>query len=139
LPAVAAPYIHRLRVRYGECDAQGVVFNAHYLAFFDIAITELWRAAFGSYDVMLERGVDIVVAEAHVRYLKPARFDDVIDLEILVTRLGNTGMTTSHTIRRDGEELVLGEIRHVFVDPNGSGKKPIPDWVRAGLEPYTDG
>ena len=43
-----APLRHRLRVRYGECDAQGVVFNAPYLAWFDVAMTELWRAAFGS-------------------------------------------------------------------------------------------
>ena len=54
----------QLRVRYGECDPQGVVFNAHYLAYFDTSITELWRAAFGSYQAMLDRGVDIVLAEA---------------------------------------------------------------------------
>jgi len=55
--------VHRLRVRYSECDAQGVLFNAHYLAYIDHTITELWRAAYGGYQVMLDRGVDIVVAE----------------------------------------------------------------------------
>ena len=59
---------HRLRVRYVECDAQGVVFNAHYLAYFDIGITELWREALGSYQDMLDAGVDVVVAEAGVRF-----------------------------------------------------------------------
>ena len=65
--SMAEPFTHRLRVRYAECDVQGVVFNSHYLAYFDIAITELWRAALGGYEAMLDRGLDIVVAEAHLR------------------------------------------------------------------------
>jgi len=61
------PFRHRLRPRYAECDAQGVVFNAHYLAYLDISMTELWRAAFGGYGEMLAKGVDMVVAEAALR------------------------------------------------------------------------
>ena len=60
---MAEPFIYRLRVRYSECDLQGVLFNANYLAYIDHTITELWRAAYGGYTVMLDRGVDIVVAE----------------------------------------------------------------------------
>src|ERR1700752_3383757 len=78
---VASPFSHPLRVRYAECDKQGVVFNSHYLAWFDISMTELFRAAFGSYGVNLERGVDIVVGEARLRFRAPARFDDLVDLE----------------------------------------------------------
>lgn len=51
------PFAHRLRVRYAECDAQGVVFNAHYLTYLDVSITELWRAAFGSYAAMVDRAL----------------------------------------------------------------------------------
>src|SRR5207248_2363281 len=87
--SVGEPFRHRLRVRYAECDPQGVVFNAHYLAYFDTSITELWRAAFGSYQAMLERGVDVVVAEAQVRFRSPARFDEQLTLEIAITQLGN--------------------------------------------------
>src|SRR5438477_11392367 len=72
--SVAAPLAYKLRVRYGECDPQGVVFNAHFLAYFDIGITELCRAAFGSYQAMVDRGVDMVVAEAGLRYHRPAHF-----------------------------------------------------------------
>src|SRR5689334_10769554 len=65
-------YTHRLRVRFGECDPQGVVFNANYLLYFDVAYTELWRDAFpGGWDVMVERGVDLVVAEANQRWRSP--------------------------------------------------------------------
>ena len=84
------PLSHKLRVRYAECDVQGVVFNSHYLAYFDTSITELWRAAVGGYQAMLDRGLDIVVAEARLRFLGSARFDQELTLEISVTNLGNT-------------------------------------------------
>ena len=75
------PFRHSLRVRYHECDPQGHVFNANYLAYADIAITELYREAFGSWEVpMDEHGLDMVVAEANARYLAPLRFDEEIDL-----------------------------------------------------------
>lgn len=133
------PFRHtlQLRVRYNECDAQNVVFNANYLAYFDIAVTELWRAALGSYQAMVAGGIDVVVAEATVRYRSPARFDDLLDIEIAVARLGTTSMQTAYRVERDGELLAEGEVVHVFVSvANGrpSGKTPIPDWVREALE-----
>jgi acyl-CoA thioester hydrolase len=133
---LSAPFVHGLRVRYGECDAQGVVFNANYFSYFDIAMTELWRAAIGSYDAMVDRGVDMVVAEAHARYLAPARFDDELDIAVTIERLGNTSTTTRHHVRRDGELLVDGSMRHVFVDAESLRKTPIPDWIREPLEPF---
>jgi acyl-CoA thioester hydrolase len=130
------PFVHNVTVRYAECDRQGVVFNAHYFAYFDVAMTELWRAALGRYDVMIERGIDMVVAEAQARFLHSARFDDEIDLEVGVERLGTTGATTRHRVVRDGDVLVEGTLRHVFVDAETLEKTPIPDWLRAALEPY---
>ena len=70
---------HRLRVRYNECDPQGVVFNANYLTYFDITMGELWREL-GGYQAMVDAGVDMVVAEATIRYLAPLRFDDEIEV-----------------------------------------------------------
>jgi acyl-CoA thioester hydrolase len=61
------PFVHRLRVRYVECDMQGHVFNAHYFTWFDVANTEFWRAAIGSYSKMNDAGIDVVVAEAGAR------------------------------------------------------------------------
>ena len=52
-----APFVHELRVRYGECDPQGIVFNANYLLYFDVAFAELWRAAVGPWQDMVTRGV----------------------------------------------------------------------------------
>jgi acyl-CoA thioester hydrolase len=137
---VSPPFRHRLRVRYAECDPQGIVFNANYVMYFDVAITELWREAFGSYDRMLAAGTDMVVAEVRVRYLGPARFDDELDFELAVSRLGDTGMTTSIAVERAADQapVVEGDLRHVFVDPQTLRKKAIPDDLRAALEPYAD-
>ena len=126
-------HTHRLRVRYGECDPQGVVFNAHYFAYFDVALTELWREAAGGYAGMMDDGIDLQVVEAKARYKAPARFDDELDLTIEVTRLGTTSMVTTIEVRRAGELLVEGELAHVFVDTGTYAKTPIPDRLRAAL------
>jgi acyl-CoA thioester hydrolase len=134
--AVAEPFTHPIRVRFAECDPQGVVFNAHYLAYFDIGMTELWRAAFGSYQSMVDRGVDIVVAEARLSFAAPARFDDELTLEVGVTKLGNTSILTRHRVWRDGACLVEGNLCHVLVELPGLNKTQLPDWVRGSLAPW---
>ncbi len=133
-----APFRHSLRVRYHECDPQGIVFNANYLAYFDIAITELWRDALGGWEqAMSESDLDLVVAEARVRYLKPLRFDEQVELLTRVAELGQTSMVTAMAVERDGELVADGELRHVFVAGEKRGKVEIPDAVRAALERYS--
>jgi acyl-CoA thioester hydrolase len=134
---VGEAFRHQLRVRYAECDPQGVVFNAHYLAYFDTNINELLRAALGSYQAMLDRGVDLVVAEAQLQFRAPARFEEQLTLEIGLARLGTTSITSEHRITRDGDLLVEGVTRHVVVDPRTLGKTPIPPWLRSQLQPWT--
>jgi acyl-CoA thioester hydrolase len=134
---VAEPLVHRLRVRYAECDLQGVAFNAHYLNYFDTSMTELWRAAYGSYRVMLDRGVDMVLVEARVRFHRPAQFDDELELGVVVTHLGRTSFRTRHTAARAGELVAECELRHVLVERRTATKAPLPDWMRDGLAPWT--
>lgn len=131
------PLVQQLRVRYAECDQQGVVFNAHYLTWFDMNMIELWRAAFGSYQAAVDRGLDIVVAAAELRFLASARFDDLVTLEVLVAHLGTTSVVTHHAVTRGAELLVEGSLRHVTVDATSLAKTPIPDWFRGGLAPWT--
>ena len=129
------PFSHTLRVRYNECDLQGVVFNGNYLTYFDVGITELWRGL-GGYEEMVAAGLDLVVAEATVRYLAPLRFDDEFEVAITVARLGETSMTTHYALSRDGEPVAEGELIHVFVSAGKGAKAPIPAPVREGLESY---
>jgi acyl-CoA thioester hydrolase len=131
------PFVHPLRVRYHECDPQGIVFNANYLMYFDVAFTELWREAVGPWHEMVERGVDAVVAEANARFRAPARFDDVLELRARVVRLGTTSLTTEIDVARDGEVLVEGRLRHVFVNAETWAKTEIPDWIGDGLRRST--
>jgi acyl-CoA thioester hydrolase len=133
---MAPPFTHSMRVRYAECDRQGVVFNANYLTYLDQSMTELWREALGGYQSMLDGGLDMVVVETTLRYHQPARFDDVITLEVAVTRLGETSISTAHRIIRDGEVLLVASLHHVLVDLETLSKKPLPDWLRSGLEPW---
>jgi acyl-CoA thioester hydrolase len=127
---------HTIRVRYGECDPQGVVFNANYLAYFDVILTEFWREAVGDYLAMLDQGADMVVAESRIRFLSGAAFDEVLDFELRVARLGNTAITCHIDAGVGDRPVVEGEIRHVFIDPATKEKRRMPDDIRAGLEPY---
>jgi acyl-CoA thioester hydrolase len=135
---MSGPFTHSFRVRYGECDPQGVVFNAHYLAYLDTSITELWREALGGYQTMIDRGLDMVVVETTLRFHQPAHFDDLLALGVSITRLGNTSISSAHRITR-GDDLVLeATLHHVLVDLRTRAKAPIPDWIRSGLAPWTD-
>jgi acyl-CoA thioester hydrolase len=133
---VPDPFVHELRVRYGECDPQGIVFNANYLLYFDVAFTELWRAAVGPWQEMVERGIDAVVAETNIRFRSPARFDDELRLRAIVARLGATAITTEIDVLRGDELLVEGWLRHVCVDTGGWSKTELPEWVRSGLRRF---
>jgi len=137
---VPAPFVHELRVRYGECDPQGIVFNANYLLYFDVAFTEMWRAAVGPWQDMVTSGIDAVVAEAGLHFRAPARFDDELELLAQVKRLGRSTITTGIDVVRDGELLVAGELRHVCVSaPTGAQairSRPWPPDIRSGLARY---
>jgi acyl-CoA thioester hydrolase len=133
---LAAPFVHELRVRYGECDPQGIVFNANYLLYFDVAFTELWRVAVGPWGEMVASGFDAVVAESHLSFRAPARFDDELRLELAVTRLGTTAVTTSFDVMRGEELLVEGWLRHVCVSTATWQKIELPRDIRAGLHRF---
>ena len=133
---MSAPFAHPVRVRYAECDMQGHVFNGHYLTWFDMAHTELLREAVGPYQQLVDSGIEFVVAEAHVRYLGPARFDDELEIGVELDPVGTTSLTSRFTVRRDGDVLTEGMLRHVCVDATTFAKTPWPDDVRAKLAPY---
>jgi acyl-CoA thioester hydrolase len=131
-----AEFRHTIRVRFNECDPQGHVFNANYLAYFDLCMTELWREL-GGYTAMVDDGVDMVVAEANMRYLSSLGFDDEIDLILRSVALGNTSMTSELAIERAGVPAAEGTLRHVYLDSEAQTTAPIPTKIRAGLARYS--
>lgn len=112
------------------------MFNANYLAFFDVIITEFWREAVGDYNAMIEDGADMVVAESRIRFLGPAAFDEELDFELRVARLGDTALSTLIDARVGERPVVAGEMRHVFIEPATKQKRSMPDDIREALEPY---
>jgi acyl-CoA thioester hydrolase len=109
------------------------VFNANYFAYFDVALTELWREATDGYDAMMASGIDVQVVEATARFKAPARFDEQLDVAIEVTRLGTTSMVTALQVHRGDTLIAEGELAHVFIDLKTLTKTPIPDRLRQAL------
>jgi acyl-CoA thioester hydrolase len=130
------PFTHHLRVRYAEVDAQGVVFNAHYLTWFDDAMTRFLEhlgydpketfAAGGDFDVMLVRST--------IDWQGSAGFDDDVAVEVVPTRLGTASFDLTFTARVDGDVVAVGVTTYVSVVPGERRSQPIPDRVRADLE-----
>jgi acyl-CoA thioester hydrolase len=133
---VGEPFFHELRVRYGECDPQGIVFNANYLLYADVGFTELWREAVGPWQEMVSEGVDAVVAHADLDFRAPARFDDELRLGARILRLGRTAITTEIDVLRGEELLVAIKLRHVCVSTETWRKTEVPERIRTGLERF---
>lgn len=125
-----------LRVRYHECDGQGIVFNAHYLAYADMAAFEAERALFGSHDGLLATGVDLVVAESNLRYFAPCRFDDELVVAVYLVHLGTTSMQFELEVRRGDTVTTEIRLRYVFVDTEHYRKTEPPPEVRAAYAKY---
>ncbi len=127
-------FAHEIRVRYNECDPQGIVFNANYVMYVDLAVTELWRALFGGYALFVEdTGVDVVVADLQLRFRASARFDDIISIGLAPALTSASSITTPFTIRREDTLLVEGSIRHVCVDATALTKIDAPSQLRDAL------
>ena len=115
---------------------QGHVFNGNYLTWFDTAHTELLRKAYGPYQQLVATGVEFVVAEANVRYRGAARFDDELEVHVTLEQPGTSSLTSRFEVRRDGDLLTEGMLRHVCVDAQTFAKAPWPDDLRAAFERY---
>ncbi len=96
-------FFHPFRVRYSEIDGQGVVFNAHYLTYFDTAITEYFRAlGFDQYADAKASGIDFHVVKSLIEYKAPVRFDWELDVGARVARIGNSSLTFEMVIFSEG-------------------------------------
>ena len=124
-----------LRVRYGECDAQKVVFNARYADYIDLATTEFVRAL-GFGEALANGSLDYQLVKLVVEWKAPARYDQVLELSVHATRLGNTSFTlaTEFRIAARPEIIVTAETVNVVVEAHTLRKTPLPPDFRAALE-----
>jgi len=131
---------HTLRVRWAEVDAQSIVFNGHYLTYFDIGVTEYWRAIGLPYpEGIAGTGGDLFTVRTVVNYHASAHYDEFLDVCVRAEKLGNSSMTFEMAIFRDGERLISGEVVYVNADPEKKTSRPLPDKLRKAIEAYEAG
>lgn len=134
-PSSDDPFRYLLRVRFGECDAQGVVFNARYGDYIDIAAVEFIRAVWGGPNELLAAGHDYQVVKQTKEWLSPARFDDVLAVRVAAGRIGTTSFTLvmEFSDNASGRPVMRAETVYVLVGVPGYAKEPVPDEIRAKL------
>lgn len=129
------PFRYYLRVRYGECDAQYVVFNARYGDYIDLASTEYLKACFAGRD-LFDGSFEYQVVRQLTEWRGPARFDDVIEACVRPARLGTTSFSLAFELRKAGnsEILVNCETVYVTVDKATWKKRSLTNDERALIE-----
>jgi acyl-CoA thioester hydrolase len=128
-------YRYYLRVRYGECDAQKVVFNSRYGEYVDLAATEFLRAL-GFADAVIQGDIDYQLVRQTLEWKRPARFDQVLELAVAASRLGTTSFTLHTEFRVAGSPDVIAtaETVYVLVDGHSLQKRELPADFRAALQ-----
>ena len=128
-------FTYLLRVRYSECDAQLVVFNARYVDYVDIALTEFQRHLWGSYQDLMASGLDTQLVNLNIDWMAPARFDDVLRISMKVTRVGNTSFVVRAEFHNhdNGEHLAGVDVTYVLVSTPEFSSTPINDVMRQQL------
>jgi len=133
-------FFHRLRVRWAEVDMQKIVFNAHYLMYFDTAIADYWRALALPYEeAMHALEGDLYVRKATIDFHASARLDDVIDVGMRCARIGNSSMLFEGALFRADQFLVGCDLLYVFANPATQTSRPVPGRLRETLAAFESG
>lgn len=130
----------RFRVRYSEIDGQKIVFNARYLDYADVALTEFWRWA-DLHDLGSEwTEAEFNVVRATVQYKQPFRFDDMVEGFVRVDRIGSSSMTLRVDLCHADTGALHAEVEivSVHIDSGARRSKPLPETVRVRLAALQD-
>jgi len=132
--AALADFRATMRIYWEDTDAAGIVFYANYLKFFERARTEWLRSlGFGQEALRTDAGIAFVVSETRLRYRRPARLDDVIDVSVAVAHLGQASLEITQEARRAGELLADGTIRIGCVELGTFRPCRIPNEIRLSI------
>jgi acyl-CoA thioester hydrolase len=127
------PFVHHVRPRYAEVDAQGVVFNAHWLTYFDESQTRFFESLGLAPKVTFFTDFDVMVVKAVLEWEGPAGFDDDVAITVRVPRLGTASLDIEYRATCNGEPACVGVITYVSVVPGTHDSTPIPDAIREKL------
>jgi acyl-CoA thioester hydrolase len=135
MSAFVNPFTHYLRIRYAECDAQKVVFNARYADYVDVAVTEFMRAL-GFEKEMVSGELDYQLVKQTIEWKASARFDQVLAIAVSARQLGTTsfGLRTEFRIADRDAVIAMADTVYVLVDAVTLQKRELPPRFRAALE-----
>lgn len=125
-----------VRVRWQECDAQGIAFNGSYLGWLEVAQAEYFRnLGFSIYRVAANGYFDSAVVKVTIEYKAPVRVDEMLDLRARVGRIGNTSLTLEVAIFPEAggpDDVPMTTIESVYVGyyADTGGTRPVPDSIR---------
>lgn len=130
-------FSHSLRVRWAEVDQQNIVFNGHYLTYFDVGVTEYYRAIGKPYpDAILAEGSDLYAKKAEIEYHVSAEYDDVIDVCVRVSRIGRSSFEFTIELYRASELLVTGSLIYVNADPATRKSAPLAESLTSAFRDF---
>ena len=124
--------IHPLRVIFGDTDQMGVVYYGNYLRYFEASRAAYWRGLGKSYRDLEAWGVALPVVEAHCRYRRPAHYEDLLGIEVVIDELRGASVRFTYAVRRDQALLAEGFTRHAAIGPDGR-PRAFPAEFRAAI------
>jgi len=138
MPKDQYSYKSEMRVRFGETDLQGVVFNANYLLYVDTAQMDYLRTIGVPYFDMLERGYDIVIVDASLQFLAPARFDEVLEVYARIYEIGNSSIRMDYEIHEAESERFVARAQTAYVIIDKESQKPVrvPPYIRRAVREF---
>jgi acyl-CoA thioester hydrolase len=125
-----------IRVRYAETDTMGVVYYGNYLTYFEVGRVEFLRQH-GFPMSTVDRKVHMPVVEASVRYIRPARLDDLLRVRCWISERKRASFVFRYDVRQaeTDEPVATGETRHACWNPETQRMIAIPDWLEPLLVP----
>jgi len=123
-----------VRVRYAETDQMGIAWHGEYLAWFEVGRTDLLRGCGCTYRELEAQGLRLPVIEVQARYLRPALYDDVLQIHTRLIGVGGARVSFDYEVRREGTEgpLATGSTSHAAIDLRGRPRR-IPEDLRRRL------
>jgi acyl-CoA thioester hydrolase len=119
---------HRVRVRFAETDAMGIVHHSRYLLYFEEARVAYLRHIGRPYPTWRAAGMDATVLEVHVGYLKPLQFDDEFDVHVALAEVGRTTFQMAYLVQREVDVCATGVTAHGLINPAGRPMR-LPEWL----------
>ena len=131
-------YISKLKVRYSEVDRQNIVYNSHYLTYYDISLSEMLDSLFDQEEYIKKTNNEFHTVAAQLNFKNPARLNDEVNIFTAIKKIGNSSITFSQEIYRDGSDELINEAEIIWVNTNQDEMKPtsIPEDLKNKFSKY---